>query len=675
MRKLLQLLLFFTLPGYLVAQEQASFCEKTTLVLDAIEEYHYQPKAVDDNFSNYVFETFFKRVDQKRLLFSQEDIQKLEAHKLQLDDYLLGKNCNFIDAFITSYKDNLSRAKTTLQTLEKTKLDFSGKDTVYFTSAKEPHLFSTTRKTLAKRWSKKVRIQMVHDYLALSQQSNFNKIKAQLKSSIFEENFCYIEDKLHPVAGIKNYIHNTFLDIMASYFDPHTRYFDATEKDDFMSSLATEEASIGVWFSKNNDGKIMVAGLQTGSTAWREKEINAGDLVLSLTANGETLETTCLSLSNLYAFVGNQAHQEITIKVLTKNTAIKEVTLKKEVLKVEVNAVSSYMLKGEHKIGYISLPSFYTDLEFSYGSANDIAKELFKLNNLKVDGLILDLRDNGGGSMKEAMDLSGMFIDKGPLGIYRDQDNNKSILKDFNRGTLFTKPLVILVNSYSASASEFLAAALQDHQRAVIVGTRTYGKGTAQQIIPLENTANASFLKITMEKMYRFTGKTHQAVGVQPDITLASIYDGIEEHEQDQINAIPKDTILKNVYFKTPETNDYRQIISNNKKRTASSPVAASIKEINADLNAYINVERKIPLTVAGLEKDKSRFDTIFERSKKISLEHSSFEVLNLDDYIEIIAFNNEKKAMNTLQLERIQKDYEIEECYQILNDLINIEK
>jgi len=661
--------IFLCLIASTYAQTDTTFCQKSSLVLSMLEKNHYQPKTIDDDFSTYVFNTMFKRLDQKRMLYSKADIKALETFKTKLDDYLVNGDCDFIKEFTKSYEAQLKRAQETIELVEKSKLDFSGKDSVTYGSLKDVAEFSNTPKTLQKRWSKKIRIEIIGDYLSLSNPANFNKIKAQLTQKVIAENKCYILDKLQAVNGLSSYVETTFLDVVCSYFDPHSSYFDPIANTAFMNAIGTETSSIGVWFSKNSDGKIVVSGLQTGSTAWKEKKINAGDLVLSLSSEKNTINTTCLSLSNLYDFINDEQNQTITIKVLNQKNLQKTIVLKKENLKIEANAVNSFILKGELNIGYISLPSFYTNLDFGFGSANDIAKELFKLNAVNIDGLILDLRGNGGGSMKQAIDLAGMFIDKGPLGIYRDHNNNKTIIKDFNRGTLFKKPMVILINNESASASEFIAAALRDHNRAIIVGSRTYGKGTIQQILPLED--EIGFIKITIEKMYGFKGNSHQAIGIQPDIEFPSLYTGLENGENENENFIQNDTVLKNVYFKIPEVANYESLRSKSAARNQKNKASNTIKNINSSLVNYLNKERKLSLSVEDIKKDRAVFSAIFDKSDDIEMKHETFEVVNLEDYKEILAYNKDKATLNSYAIKGIETDHEIEETYRIISDYI----
>jgi len=651
------------------AQKDTTFCQKATLVLETLEKNHYQPKTIDDDFSTYVLKTFFKRIDPKRMLFAQNDIASFGNLQTKLDDFLLGKECDFIQELSNSYEKQLTAAQKSIEKVAKSKLDFSGKDTISYGSIKDESQFSKNRKTLQKRWTKKIRIEIIRDYLSLSNPSNFKKVKAQIKSKIIDENNCYIQDKIQTVNGIQSYIETIFLDVVCSYFDPHSNYFDPTDNDNFMNSIGTETNSIGVWFSKNSDGKIIVSGLQTGSKAWKEKEINAGDLVLSLSAGDAILNTTCLSLSSLYDFINDEANTSIAINVLTSKNTNKTITLEKENLKIEQNAINTFILKGEYTIGYISLPSFYTNMDYGFGSANDIAKQLFKLNAINIDGLILDLRDNGGGSMKQAIDLAGMFIDKGPLGIYRDAKNNREIIKDFNRGTLFTKPMIILVNQGSASASEFITAALRDHHRAIIVGSKTYGKGTIQTVMPLQG--EVGFIKITIDKMYGFRGNTHQASGIVPDIIFPSLHVGIEDGESGNTNFIKNDTILKDVYFKTPKAVDYKNIRIKSMMRMKQNPSVKTIKEINSKLLSYLSKGRKLALSVEGIKKDNDTFDVIFEKSDDLEMKHTTFEVLNLEDYKEILGYNKNKATLNSYTLKNIQTDHEIEETYQIILDYI----
>jgi carboxyl-terminal processing protease len=211
------------------------------------------------------------------------------------------------------------------------------------------------------------------------------------------------------------------------------------------------------------------------------------------------------------------------------------------------------VLKGAKKIGYIPLPSFYFDTgNVSGGAAGDVAKAIIKLNKENIEGLILDLRFNGGGSIEEARELAGIFIDFGPVVMYKQADQTVSVLKDMTRGTVYNGPVIIMVNGFSASASELLAASLQDHKRAMIVGGRTYGKGTGQRIYPLTGSST-DFAKVTLLKIYRINGKTYQHKGVIPDVTLPDVTQSLGDREADFAYALSSDSVTKKAYY-TPLT-------------------------------------------------------------------------------------------------------------------------
>jgi carboxyl-terminal processing protease len=357
--------------------------------------------------------------------------------------------------------------------------------------------------------------------------------------------------------------------------------------------------------------------------------------------------------------------------------------LKKEKMENEENIVKSFVLNGEKKIGYILLPGFYTEWENESGSscANDVAKEIIKLKRENIDGLILDLRYNGGGSLGEAMEMAGIFIDEGPLFSLRDKAGKLQTLKDPNRGTIYDGPLALMVNGQSASASEILSACLQDYNRAVIVGSTTYGKATGQQMFSLDTLSNKAepapgmdMVKITGEKLYRLTGATAQFSGVIPDVALPDAFDAMEYREKFSKQALLPDTAKRNSYYKALQPLPAGKLSALSLQRTKNNEEFNSVRQ-------FIDAERKflsgrmntIPLKWDAFEKWMKENNPDDEPGKESKAPTKKFTVENHARDKELLFNNAYAKEVNSVWLQNLAEDIYVEETFSVLLDLINL--
>jgi len=350
--------------------------------------------------------------------------------------------------------------------------------------------------------------------------------------------------------------------------------------------------------------------------------------------------------------------------------------------------IKSFVLNGTIKAGFIALPGFYTDWTHArmIGCANDVAKEIIKLKKEGVDGIILDLRGNGGGSLKEAIELAGIFIDIGPMSIKARRDEKPQTVKDWNRGSIYDGPLLIMVNGSSASASEVLAGALQDHHRALIVGNRTFGKATAQVILPL-NTAfdldfpNAElntelgFCKITMSKLYRINLQTHQKTGVQPDIEIPSFYDNMAYRESNLDFALAQDSIVKKMYY-TPLANlPIKELRAKSKARIEKNELFGNVSSINKSLNLLIEQKQSFALDLSGYRESVSSARSLGLRIEDLEKNATdAYTVTNNKFDEEVFKMDTYTMEINTMLIENNQNDMMIEEAYFIIKDLIIFE-
>jgi carboxyl-terminal processing protease len=361
------------------------------------------------------------------------------------------------------------------------------------------------------------------------------------------------------------------------------------------------------------------------------------------------------------------------------------VVLRKEMMDAEENVVKSFILRGQRKIGYISLPGFYTTWGEAEGSrcATDVAREIVKLKKENIEGLILDLRFNGGGSLQEAVSMAGIFIDAGPVGIIKGKNGDAITIKDINRGTVYDGPLVLLVNGMSASASEFLAAALQDHQRAVVIGSVTYGKASAQNLHPLDphhpNTEvtdkfkpGTGYVSVTLEKIYRITGKTAQRSGVIPHIVLPDIYDSLKFREAFMPLALPYDSIFKKTYYQPGLLLPVNELNFKSQTRMAANADFERVKQV-ASFLANLNDNKPVSLAYADFKK---YYDHQAQLAEVLTVPQAfipSFTVAHHQFEMQRMQRDKFTDDFNKAWEKKLREDISLDEAFHIICDYVTI--
>ena len=445
--------------------------------------------------------------------------------------------------------------------------------------------------------------------------------------------------------GLSQYLGDEYSKAIALCYDPHTTYLPL-EKENFDSDLGQQSMAFGFHFKEEDNGAVLIESLAPGSPAFKSGQLNKGDKILSVQwENQKPIEVADGGLEELVEVLKMSNHDKATLKVKKPDGTERSVSLWKDMLEDDdEDKVKSFILKGDKIIGFLSLPAFYEDWEEESdgvkGCANDVAREIVKLKKENIQGLILDLRYNGGGSVQEAIQLAGLFIDIGPVAQYKSREAKAITLKDVNRGTIYDGPLMLLVNGHSASASEMVAGTLQDYNRAVIAGTPTYGKATAQAVLPMDTTIKLdadisniktnSYLKLTMSQLFRVNGTTAQAKGVQPDILFPDVLQAEGEKEADNDHVLISAAIEASKYFKPliPISLSPLQSVAKNEinaslyftemnKYIASYIADQKLKDINLKLSDILAARKSKPEILNDstiLEKEKSPY-TIYNNA------------------------------------------------------------
>ena len=658
------------------------FTELAQMIIKTAGKYHYSPRNLDDNFSKTVYESMINLLDPYKLVFTQESIGKLDSFKFSIDDQIREKKSSFLEVTTSVYLRQLNAADSLLSKIKSKKVDFTINDTLWFGSKIE----YSNQCNLKERWDKWIRY-----LILLSLQSRADSLKTlsvpsskemeKILDDVISREVCRIRSKINPAEGLKNYTGTTYLKAISNAFDPHTEYMSTAEMEEYESSLSKLAGHFGISLDFNMAGEIKIAKLMPGGPAWRSNKVNEGDVILDIMkSDGKRMDLRCTRLSDVYDFISSTDYKQTIFRIRKKNGTIINVSLKKEILDVEENTIRSFCLKGKKNIGYIYLPSFYNnfnyDSYFSSGCANDITKELIKLKSASIDGLILDLRSNGGGTVSEALRMAGIFIDFGALCLTHSRGTNPEIQKDNARGTIYNGPLVLLVNSSSASASEMFAGIMQDYNRAVIAGSPTFGKGTIQQTLPVDAGDFDSlihykgnppgFLALTTGSFYRITGKSCQKAGITPDIELPEPFEKTLERESTFNAALGFETINKKTYYHPLDNLPLTFLRNLSECRLKKEPGFQYIK--NAQMIFTGNYSRyPVPLEINFFQeyiKNLEKLDDSLTVSKKV------FETVLPDTAAASIT--NQEKEDNKKITGAISKDIFINEAYNIIVDLAN---
>ncbi len=667
------LILVLLFPLMVVSQKEKNPCETLTKINFLIQQQHYRPKAVDDSLSATVFDAFLKTLDDDNRLFTEIEINFLKKHKYKIDDYIREANCEFLTDFYTAHTSAIKRYSAIIEDIKKEPYIYKSAETMRFSKKAFPYVKDEIE--LKKLYKKRILFQILKDISETSKNkdsllTNFDKISKLSKAKVFDMFSC----KAASFQLTQQEFNSNFFSSFCNYFDPHTEYFSESDKSSFLSAVSADNLTFGMMVSINEKDEIIVDEVIPGSAAYSTEKIDNGDQIIKIKYLDEEYDIGCSSMQKVEVVFNSSEYKNVEFTLRKKSGEQYSVNLTKKVMKDYENNVYSYLLeKDNKKIGYIRIPSFYA--KFENGKTNmseDVTREIYKLQEDKIEGLIIDLQNNGGGSMDEAVKLSGAFIDAGPVAIMNDQKGKTQTLKDPNRGSVYVGPLIVIINGFSASASEFFANAMQDYDRGIVIGTQSYGKASMQRIFPLshEDTPN-EFVKLTIEEFYRITGKSNQTVGITPDVTIRMLFDGQMPRESDSKTAL-KNEVIEGVSRFTPFSNPLKsEIIENSKKRLRSNIDAKLIEELNEKIDKLYEG----PLTPILLE-----FDTVFTEVNKMNALWSDIKNLSEKEYpikidrntvdIEYQEFDEFLKSSNTEKIKALKSNFPVVEAMNIIIDL-----
>ncbi|MFT3846197.1 MAG: S41 family peptidase [Lacibacter sp.] len=571
MKPFLFVLLFLT--GFsTTAQDFSKAMNNAFLVTRMVEKFHVQPRLLNDELSSDLFKLFIKKADPKKNIFLAEDINSFSAYQYKLDDEIRLRKTDFLQLVFSVFQKRQKQNDSIAQIILKTPFNFSLSDKINRTDSSYAVSLTAKQKKLYLHLKYSV-LDFITDenedllhYTTIKQKKFVDSVENFFRKGLRETFQKAAELSLHKEKSITK-TGNLFCKSLALCYDPHTEFMPLDEKEEFDVSLGQTPLRYGFELEENEKGEITVGKLHPGSAAFKNGVLKPGDRIVGVQETGKpVLNVNDYSTDQLDSLFTASTADRIYLTIKKPDGTTKQTFLFKERFSTEEDEedkVQGYVLKGLRNIGYISVPDFYFDWENEetgiHGCANDVAKEIIKLKKENIEGLIIDVRYNGGGSVQEAIDLIGIFIDGGPVAQFKTKEAKVYTLKDVNGGSVFTGPMVVMVNGYSASASEMFSAAMQDYNRAFIAGTPTYGKATGQIIFPLDTTVakqttakikTDAYIKITTSALYRVNGTTAQQQGVVPDILLPDLLETVGEKEKDELFSFRLLPVEKNKYYK-----------------------------------------------------------------------------------------------------------------------------
>ncbi|MFH7003725.1 carboxy terminal-processing peptidase [Flavobacterium bizetiae] len=663
--------------------------DKTLLELLAfvIEKGHYSPAEINDEFSKGIFKDYVDALDPSKRFFLQSDIDEFKQYELQLDDQFLNRDLTFFNLTYTRLMKRMEESKKRYKTILAQPFNYDVDETFNADYDKLPYAKNATE--INERWRKQIKLSTLSSLVTKQKLEedkkkedpnykvkSFETLEKETRDSSLkslDDNFSLIKD-LNKEDWFSVYVNS-----IMGRFDPHTSYFAPEEKDRFDVNISGKLEGIGARLTKKNDF-TQIDELISGGPAWKGKQLEAGDLILKVAqGNEEPVDVVGMRLDDVVKKIKGHKGTEVKLTVKKVDGTTKVISIIRDIVEIEETyAKSSIVERNGLKYGVIYLPKFYIDFENKDGrdAGKDIALEVERLKKEDISGIVLDVRDDGGGSLSTVVDIAGLFIEEGPIVQVKSAGKKKEVLYDKDKKIEWDGPLVIMVNSFSASASEILAAAIQDYKRGVIIGSKqTYGKGTVQNVLDLNQfVRNANYgdlgaLKITGQKFYRINGGSTQLEGVHSDVVMPDRYAYLKMGERDNENAMPWDKIDPADYSTWKSNENFTKAIANSKDRIAQNAQFKLIED-NAKWIDVKNKENTYSLNINSFKATQEQVENEGKKYKPIS-DYKNDLVFKSLPYEEL-----EMKADASLKEKRdawhqaLSKDVYVEEALNVLDDL-----
>jgi len=688
-------------------------------VMSAIQQVHFAPRQPDDTFSSRVYHRVLDQLDFDKKFFTQKEINQLSKYEFILDDDLAKNTVAFFNDVNALFNKGIDRAEGYYKEILDKPFTYTANDSIQLDGEKLN--YAPNEAALRDRWQKFLKYRALVRYTELKKaQEKPAKGAAKTASADEDEDAGDEEEGSTPVAAPAKPMTPAEMEAEArksvrknqEYFfrrlrkvdddkrfalvvnaitnteDPHTDFLPPEDKKRFDEQMSGSFFGIGAQL-KDEDGKIKIVSIIAGAPAWKQGELKAGDEILKVgQGNAEPEDVQGYDLEDVVKKIRGPEGSTVKLTVKKLDGAQKIIAITRGRVSIEETYAKSAIINTKGgPVGYIYLPEFYADFQQANGrrSAVDVAIEIQKLKRAGVAGIILDLRYNGGGSLNDVVEMGGDFIDRGPIVQVKSSRSNPVVLRDQENGELWDGPLVIMVNQGSASASEILAAAMQDYKRAVIVGSTTFGKGTVQKVIPLdrmndpvgsllagEGARAMGSLKITVQKFYRINGGSTQLRGVTPDIILPDLYQYIDIGERRDKAALKWDEIPAATYTPWRDPVNIKSLAAASKKRVAANP-SFQLISANAQKMKQRSEHQVYSLNEVAYRKQIEETNADSKKLKDLQEKATPFSITNLKEDLQQVNLDETTKEKNKKWIKDLQKDIYITETVNIVLDMLHM--
>ena len=648
---------------------------------------HFDPKDINDVFSENVYMSYLENIDGQHRFFLKSDINAFNSYRYLIDDEIKNTQVEFFNLSFEKLMERMSQVEGFYKSLLETPFDFSIKDEINLDFKKASYANNLIE--LRAIWRKRLKLNALERFTSKKDEEvhklekdvtyvmkTDNELEEKAREIISENMDAFFEryNDLNRKDWFSIYINSIVLQ-----FDPHTSYLAPSDKDRFDASMSGEFEGIGARLQKRNQ-EVKIVEVISGGPVWRDELLEIGDIILKVAQpNKEAVDISGMRLDDSIKLIKGPKGTQVILTIKRVDGSIEDVKVTRDVVILEETyARSSLITNDKESFGLIELPKFYINFQDynQRNAATDVKKELEQLKQKNVKGIILDLRNNGGGSLKTVVEMAGYFIREGPVVQVKSTGGKKEVLKDIDPSIVWDGPLVILVNEFSASASEIIAAALQDYKRAIILGSKqTFGKGTVQNVFDLNRMitggtyGDLGALKVTTDKFYRINGRSTQLEGVKSDVVFPNRYAYVEMGEKDQDNPLAWDSISPALYKTFEGLNNYEYSLSRSKQRIKDNPILTLIDEQALWIKKQQeNYTYSLDFTSYKATRESNK--TYSERFKKLGDYESSLEFQWLPEAGLQAEVNDDLIIKRKRWQKSLKKDIYISEAIEILKDL-----
>ena len=648
---------------------------------------HYVQKELNDEFSEMVFNNFIDGLDPSKRYFTKNDLKEFSKYKFQIDNQLKESDIAFYSLVYGRFLDKIKNAKNYYGAILKKPFNYK-KDEIIDLDYKKI-AYASSEKELLNFWRKQLKLQTID---RIQEQEDLDEEKFKKDKSYKKRSFSVLEKKARAevMTSMENlYIRidelehrdwfSTFLNSIVAAFGPHTTYMPPNIKESFDQDMSGKLEGIGARLQKKGIYTHIVE-LVSGGPAWKQGELEEGDIILKVAQeNKEPLDIVGMRLDDAIKFIKGPKDTKVLLTVKKKIDGTTQViTITRDIVQLDETFVkSSVVEKDGKKYGVIDLPKFYINFDDRNfrDSAKDMEKEIERLKEENVEGLLIDLRNNGGGSLDTAIKIAGLFVDKGPVVQIKYRNEAPVVREDIDPKIQWTGSLVLLVNELSASASEIFAAAMQDYNRAVILGgNQTYGKGTVQNILPINKfypnyDQDLGYLKMTIQKFYRINGGSTQVEGVYSDIAMPTRFSYMKYGERDLEGALPWDKVPQASYTEVNSYSNFSDVVTTSIERINKDPKFQLIDEYakwlkkEQDDSSYSLNYKQYQKELKQREDFAKKFKSVFKYQSGLAFNSPSYEIPLFKENIDL------KEKRNAWH-KNLSKDLYISEALNVLSQL-----